>query len=180
MRLRTAVLGWLAVPAMAGVSAAAEPRYELVASTLTYHVSHLVHTVQGTSRAGRGKGVCKAGVCEFLVAAPLATFDSGDSNRDAHMLQCVRGGEFPLVTVRTKAPDAASAELVVDLAIEFAGRKKTYVGVRFTRKDEGDRVHLTGTLPLVLTDFGVERPSLLTIPIRDAAPVDVDLLWLRR
>jgi hypothetical protein len=40
-----------------------------------------------------------------LIAVPVKSFDSGDSNRDLHMLQVTRGAQFPLVTVRTRLPD---------------------------------------------------------------------------
>jgi hypothetical protein len=51
-------------------------------STLTYHVSHPLHQTEGVSHAARGKGVCHAGQCDFLVTVPVKSFDSGDSNRD--------------------------------------------------------------------------------------------------
>jgi hypothetical protein len=65
-------------------------------STFTYHVSHPLHQVEGVSHAARGKGVCHAGRCDFLIAVPVKSFDSGDSNRDLHMFQVVRGGQFPM------------------------------------------------------------------------------------
>ena len=64
--------------------------------------------MDGVSHAARGKGVFHAGQCDFLIAAPVKSFDSGDSNRDLHMLQVTRGGQFALVNVRTRSPEAAS------------------------------------------------------------------------
>jgi len=55
-----------------------------------YHMSHPMHEVDGTSHAALGKGVCHAGQCDFLVAATVKSFDSGDSNRDLHMIQTTR------------------------------------------------------------------------------------------
>ena len=70
---------------------AADGQWILDQSTLTYHVSHSLHQVDGVSHAARGKGVCHAGQCDFLIAVPVKSFDSGDSNRDLHMLQVTRG-----------------------------------------------------------------------------------------
>src|ERR1700730_16750729 len=92
----------LALPQLAP---AADSQWVLEQSTLTYHVSHPLHQVDGVSRAARGKGVCHAGQCDFLIAVPVSSFDSKDSNRDLHMLQVVRGGQFPMVTVRTRLPE---------------------------------------------------------------------------
>lgn len=102
---------------------AANDQWVLEQATLTYHVSHPLHQVEGVSHAARGKGVCHAGVCDFLVAVPVKTFDSGDSNRDLHMLQVVRGAEFPMVTVRFQLPESAASESTVhtDLEVQFAG-----------------------------------------------------------
>src|SRR5580658_8572342 len=82
-----------------------DTQWVLEQSTLTYHVSHPLHQVDGISHAARGKGVCHAGQCDFLIAAPVKSFDSGDSNRDLHMLQVTRGGEFPVISVRTQLPE---------------------------------------------------------------------------
>src|SRR5580692_8493299 len=107
---------------------AADHQWVLKQSTLSYHVSHPLHQVEGVSRAARGKGVCHNGQCDFLIAVPVKSFDSGDSNRDLHMLQVARGGQYPLVTLRTSLPqDAASSTTVrADLEIEFAGQTAKY------------------------------------------------------
>src|SRR6202047_739230 len=94
----------LAFPAFGG----SDSQWVLEQSTLTYHVSHPLHESEGVSHAARGKGVCHAGQCEFLIAVPVKSFDSGDSNRDLHMLQVTRGAQFPMVTVRTRLPEQAA------------------------------------------------------------------------
>src|SRR5476649_1402024 len=98
------VMACLVVP----VAARADSRWALESSTLTYHISHPLHQTEGVSHQARGKGVCKAGQCDFLIAVPVKSFDSGDSNRDLHMLQVTRGAQFPMVTVRTRLPEVAS------------------------------------------------------------------------
>src|SRR5581483_10648022 len=64
----------------------ADNQWTLQTSTLTYQVSHPMHHVEGASHAAKGKGVCGTEECNFLVAVPVKSFDSGDSNRDLHML----------------------------------------------------------------------------------------------
>ena len=86
----------------------ADSQWILSQNTLTYHVSHPLHQSEGVSHAAKGKGVCHEGQCEFLIAVPVKSFDSGDSNRDLHMLQVTRGAEFPLVTVRTRLPESTA------------------------------------------------------------------------
>jgi len=57
---------------------AADHQWVLKQSTLIYHASHPLHQTEGISQAARGKGICHEGQCEFLIAVPVKTFDSGD------------------------------------------------------------------------------------------------------
>jgi len=150
--------------------------------TLNYHVSHPLHQVDGVSHAARGKGSCHSGQCNFLVAAPVKSFDSGDSNRDLHMLQVVRGGQFPMVSVRTQLSTEAakSTEIHADLEIEFAGQTVQYKQVPFQLAVQGSEAKLTGTIPAKLTDFKIEPPSLLTVPVKNDIPIYVELTWKRQ
>jgi hypothetical protein len=56
--------------------ASADSQWILDQSTLTYHVSHPLHQVDGTSHAARGKGVCHDGQCDFLIAVPAMSSSS--------------------------------------------------------------------------------------------------------
>lgn len=156
----------------------ADSQWALEKSTLSYHVSHPLHQVDGVSHDARGKGVCRGGQCDFLVAVPLKSFNSGDSNRDLHMLQVARGGEFPLVSVRFRIPESELSAPTVnaDLEIQFAGQTAHYK-VSFQRSTEGKDVRVTGTIPSTLTDFKIDPPSLLTFPIKNEIPVKVDMTW---
>ena len=57
--------------------ALAQSQWVLEQNTLIYHVSHPLHQTDGVSHAARGKGVCHDAQCDFLVAVPVKTFDSG-------------------------------------------------------------------------------------------------------
>jgi len=171
---------WLAASALSPV-AAAQAQWNLAQSTLTYHVSHPLHQVDGVSHAARGKGACHQGQCDFLIAVPVKSFDSGDSNRDLHMLQVTRGGEYPMVTVRTRLKEeAASGEIRADLDVEFAGQTAHYKDVPFQLAGQGSEVKLSGVIPSKLTDFKIDPPSLLTVPIKNDIPVRVEMSWRRQ
>ncbi|HWF66082.1 MAG TPA: hypothetical protein VN670_02185 [Acidobacteriaceae bacterium] len=157
----------------------ADANWVLQQSTLSYHMSHPVHEVDGVSHAAKGKGICHAGECDFLIAAPVKSFDSGDSNRDLHMLEATRGAQFPMVIVRTRFPLAASASptIYVDLEVQFAGQTARYQHVTFQRVTQGNQVRITGTIPATCSDFKIDRPSFLTVPIKNEIPVRVDMTW---
>lgn len=159
--------------------AQADQQWVLQQSTLSYHVSHPLHQSEGVSHDAKGKGVCHEGQCDFLIAVPVKSFNSGDSNRDLHMLQATRGAEFPLVTVRTRLPESAAASTMVqaDLEIQFAGQTAEYKQVSLLLAKEGDNFHITGVVPAKLSDFKIEPPSLLGIAVKNDVPVRVDMAW---
>jgi len=158
---------------------AADRQWVLKQSRITYHVSHPLHQTEGVSRAARGKGICHDGQCEFLIAVPVKSFDSGDSNRDLHMVQVTRGAEFPMVTVRTRLPEtvSASATIKADLEIQFAGQTAQYKQVAFEVVTQGDDKRISGTIPTTLADFKIDPPSLMALPVKNEFPVRIDITW---
>ena len=159
--------------------AQADSEWVLEQSTLTYHVSHPLHQVDGVSHAARGKGVCHAGQCDFLVAAPVKSFDSGDSNRDLHMIQVARGAQFPLVSVRTRFQEdaAGSATMRSDLEVQFAGRAAEYKQIQLQLVRQGKSIRVSGVVPATLTDFKIDPPSLLSIAVKNDIPVRFETTW---
>ena len=166
----------LALPPLAH---AADSQWILQQGTLTYHVSHPLHQSEGVSHEARGKGICHDGQCDFLIAVPVKSFDSGDSNRDLHMVQVTRGAQFPMVTVRTRLPESASTSTTIqaDLEIQFAGQTAQYKQIPFQLVTQGDKIRITGTIPATLVDFKIDPPTLLTMPVKNEIPVRVDLTW---
>jgi YceI-like domain len=160
-------------------AARADGLWVLDQSTLTYHVSHPLHEADGVSHAAKGKGICHAGECNFLIAVPVKSFDSGNSNRDLHMLQVTLGADFPLAIVRFRVPESelASPTIHADLEIQFAGVTAHYKQVVFQRVAKGNDTEVTGTIPLQLSDFKIKPPELLAIPMKNDVPVRVDTTW---
>jgi hypothetical protein len=160
----------------------ADSQWVLAQSALTYHVSHPLHQVEGVSHAAKGKGVCHAGQCDFLIAVPVKSFDSGDSNRDLHTLQVARGGQFPMVTVRTRLPEDAAgpATIRADLEVEFAGQTAKYSQVPFQLVTQGNETRISGTIPATLSDFKIDPPSLLALPVKNEIPVRVEMTWQKQ
>jgi hypothetical protein len=160
---------------------AAQTQYILVKSALTYHMSHPMHNVDGSSTAARGKGTCGDGKCDFLIAAPVKSFSSGDSNRDLHMIEAVHGAEFPMVVVRTTLPqNVPDGTIYADLEVQFAGETAHFPHVPFQKATSGNQVHITGTVPSTCSDFKIDRPSFLTVPIKNEIPVSVDMTWQKQ
>jgi hypothetical protein len=145
---------------------------------IVYHVHYPLKNVKGEATNVKGKGHCEKETCQFLVAVPIKNFDSGDGNRDNHMLEVTKAAEHPLVSVKVEIARAANLGTIdASAEVNFAGKTHVYDHVRISGSSQGTKTTVTGRIPLMLSHFDIERPSLLSIKIDDSVPVDFELTW---
>lgn len=156
-------------------------------STISYKVVHKLHTVRGTSRKAEGKGrLLPDGRAQVMVRVPVDSFDSGNSNRDAHMKEAVEAARFAYVELKAAGDGVtpprsypATLERTFQGEVHFHGvRRPVEVPVRLTFEDAG-RVRASARFAVSLDSFQVERPSLMFVKIDDAVRIEADLLFRR-
>jgi hypothetical protein len=150
-------------------------------STLAYRLVHKFHEVNGVSRAVEGKArVLPDGTVQVMVRAPLDSFDSGNSNRDAHMLEATGAAQNPYVEFKgvghLDAPAAHPSEARVALRGVLTLKTPRAVEVALTvRFDSADRAHAEASFPISLEEHQVERPSLMFVKVDDRVVIDAKL-----
>ena len=149
-------------------------------SSVEYRVSHPAHVVTATSKESRGKIQCDdKKVCDYLVAVPVKSFDSDSGGRDQHMLEVTKAALNPMVQMKGRvtlpAGDALNAK--IDVEITFAGVTKKYDGLQVDWKKNGLNWLATGKWVLKLSDFKIERPALLLVPVDDAFQMTFSQTW---
>lgn len=148
---------------------------ELVKGSATYEVKHLVKRVTSESHELKGKIQCGDKECEFLVAAPVKSFTSSDSNRDANMLQTTEAAKYPVTSAKGKFPksELEKADWVLPVTVDFHGVQQNY-DAKIHRKSENET---KASFNLILTKHKIERPSLFGVDIDDEVPMTFDLKW---
>ncbi len=151
-------------------------------STISYLLIHKFHEVVGTSTVVEGRArLLPGGGLQVMVRAKVDSFDSGNGNRDAHMLEVTEAARFPLVTLKAAGTLTPPATYPATLALDLDGEVglhgvtravKVPVTVTFTSPKEATA---EGTLTLSLEAHGVERPSLLFVKVDDALVVKAKL-----
>ncbi len=153
--------------------------FELQSSKIDYLVKYLIKKADGASIGARGKGVCSDTGCEFLVAAPIKTFESKDSNRDLNMLSTVKADKFPMVSAMIKTDkEIVGNKMIANLEVEFAGVKKTYEKVPFEFKKTANGFSVSGSFDLLVDAHKVEKPSLLGVDIENIVPINISAQWI--
>jgi len=155
---------------------------DLREGTLSYTVVHRLHEVRGVSRQVEGRALAQPdGTVRVQVRAKVASFDSGNSNRDEHLREATHGVAHPYASVkgtmrRLVLPLAAPAESTLHAVVELNGRKQA-VDVPVRLKPEGRSVRATFSFPISLEAFKVDRPQLLLVKVDDRVVIKGDLLF---
>ncbi|MCP3137261.1 YceI family protein [Pyxidicoccus xibeiensis] len=156
------------------------------ASNLTYKLHHPLHEVVGKAPPSDGKArLLPDGTLQVNVRANVKDFDSGNSNRDAHMQEATEAAKFPLVDFKgqakgVKLPTTFPATVPVTLKGEltFHGVKQGMdvpMKVTFTSEKEATA---TGTFDVSLDTHKVERPSLLMKKVDDKLVLETTLKFV--
>ena len=91
------------------------------------------------------------------------------------MLKVTKGDLNPMVSASGSfaADLLTKVQAVIPSTIDFAGAKKDYpINVTIVQKPN---MKISGVLPLILTDFKIELPSLMGISIKDETPIEFEM-----
>ena len=150
--------------------------WELSSGTSQYEVKHLVKKVHSESKELKGKMNCASNECEFLVAAPVKSFTSSDSNRDLNMMETTEASKFPVTSAKGKLPAdklEQKGKWTLPIEVEFHGVKKEYTAEIERVKDMTYKADFI----LKLDQHKIDRPSLFGIKIEDNVPMTFNLVW---
>lgn len=154
--------------------AAVSKTWTLSSSTTKYTISHSFKTIDGSTTKSAGKILCTESTCEFLIAAPVISFDSQNSNRDSHMLQTVRGIQFPDVLVRGMQIKYMVGEQKIPIEIEWGGKKSKVENVSVKIEEKNGVLKVSSHFPVLLSQFAMKAPSLLGFSIKDEVQIHFD------
>lgn len=154
--------------------------FDLREGTLSYKVVHKLHEVEGTTRKVEGRALAQpGGTVKVQVRAKVATFDSGNSNRDEHMREATHEASHPYAEVKGTMSDislplTAARKVTLHAAVELNGERRA-IDVPVQLEPAGQGIRVRFAFPISLDAFKVERPQLLLIKIDDRAVISGDL-----
>lgn len=96
----------------------------------------------------------------------VTTFDSGNSNRDSHAMEVVDAITYPYVDFTSTAIVQKGDSLFATGKLTFHGVTKD-ITMAGTATWQPNRLDVHGAFNIGLTEFKIDRPSLLMIPVED-------------
>jgi polyisoprenoid-binding protein YceI len=174
------------IPVLLALALAASPGGALVvdpaASVVKFHLDHKLHKVDGRSSAIEGKVIVGSdGKVMTMIRIPVATFDTGDANRDSHMRETLEAAKHPHVvlkgvtSVTVPVAHGKAVETRLQGELDFHGVKQAVsLPVEVSFQPDGGAV-VRAKFAVSLEAHRIERPSLLFVKVDDQLLMDVEL-----
>lgn len=139
-------------------------------STVTYAAQHPLHKWEGVSRDVNCALIYNDDTKapeSVAVSVKVVSFDSQNNNRDSHAIEVLEGLKYPNVTfVSSDVKANEDGTLTAKGRLTFHGITKP-VALQATRKDTGGKMTITGEFPVSMTEYNIERPSLMGLKTED-------------
>lgn len=148
-------------------------------SWITYHLTHPLHEVEATSKVPLFHAEIDPQNREIKGAdaqVDVTSFDSGNSNRDSHAMEVIDALDYPAVTFTSTKIVQFGDSLSISGVLMFHGISRNIVAAALS-KWSANKLEVLGSFDLSLTEFKIQRPTLLLIPVNDRLRFKFDAVF---
>ena len=136
-------------------------------SYITYEASHPVHDWSGTSDAVQGVVITKNDIPNRMaIAATVSSFNSKNSNRDAHALEVLDALLFPKVSFYSEEMVLSKDSLNLNGELKFHGVSIPLETIASWTKSDNTYI-LEGEFNVQPSSFNIKLPSFMLVKMRD-------------
>jgi polyisoprenoid-binding protein YceI len=148
-------------------------------SKVSYNMRHPMHSWEGVCKDVNAVLLMNNStrmIEQVAVSIRVDGFNSGNANRDSHALEVLEGLKYPKVTFTGSNIKASKEILTVEGNLTFHGITKP-VTIVATREDFTNKLVIDGKFDVSLTDFKVERPTLIGMKTDDIINLKFQLIF---
>ena len=155
------------------------PSFETTASSVTYSMVHKLHSWQGVSKdlkVATKWNEQKNEIEQISIVVNVATFNSGLSSRDSHMMEVLDGLTYPRIIFSSSNVQYTPDGILVKGKLQFHGVERM-IETKVKLEKVNRKWMFTGSLPVLLEDYKVERPSLLFVKVYNLVKIDFQVAY---
>ncbi|MGD0591991.1 MAG: YceI family protein [Bacteroidota bacterium] len=163
------IFGWMLLAVLCAAGQTKSIECSKNETSVTYLLSHPLHHMESTSKeidCHIEIDPAKKEIKTVSAQIDVMTFNSGNSNRDSHAMEVIDAITYPDVMFSSTSIVQNGDSLIATGKLTFHGVTKNIV-IAAATKWSPNRLEVNGSFDLSLTDFKVERPSLLGIKCDD-------------
>ena len=146
-------------------------------SIINYTGKHFLHKWSAENKNISGLiQIEKETISNIGVIAKVSDFRSGNSNLDSNSLRVLDALQFPNVIFKSTSINQEDGQIIIDGIMNFHGIEKNInISAKVIQLDGA--VQLSGKFSVYLTEFLVDRPSLLTMKVDDEINLEFELYF---
>ncbi len=155
------------------------PTFDNTTSTVKYSMRHKLHSWEGVSnglKVATKWNDQKKEIEQISIVVGVASFNSGLSSRDSHMLEVLDALTYPRIIFSSSAVQYTPAGIIVKGKLQFHGIERM-IETKVNMEKVNNNWVFTGTIPILLEDYKVERPSLLFVKVDNLVKVDFRVVY---
>lgn len=146
-------------------------------SFINYTGKHFLHKWSAENKNISGLiQIENESISNIGIVAKVTDFKSGNSSLDSNSLRVLEALQFPNVIFRSTVVNQEDGQIIFEGVMNFHGIEKDFtISAEVTNLNEVTQ--LSGKFIVSLSDFLVERPSLLTRKINDEINLEFELFF---
>lgn len=155
------------------------PTYEASTSSVKYSMVHKLHRWEGVSKdlkVATKWNEQKNEIEQISIVVNVATFNSGLSSRDSHMMEVLDGLTYPRILFSSSSVQYTTDGILVKGKLQFHGVERM-IETKVKLEKANRRWVFSGSFPVLLEDYKVERPSLLFVKVDNKIQIDFQVAY---
>jgi len=155
------------------------PTYETSASSVKYSMVHKLHSWEGVSKelkVATKWNEQKNEIEQISIVVNVATFNSGQSSRDSHMMEVLDGLTYPRIIFSSSSVQYTPEGILVKGKLQFHGVERM-IETKVKLEKQNRKLVFSGSLPVLLEDYKVERPGLLFVKVDNLVKIDFQVVY---
>jgi len=148
-------------------------------SLITYSMNHPLHSWTGISKDINSVIITdekRETISQVAVSVKISSFDSKNANRDSHAIEVTEALKYPNITFNSKTIKQEGNKLIVEGTLSFHGLNKD-ISFKAEKSVTKNKVEVKGGFEIKMTEFNVERPTLMGFATDDEIKITFDVIY---
>jgi polyisoprenoid-binding protein YceI len=149
-------------------------------STITYYMSHPLHTWSGESKDVTSvikTNESRDSIFEVAVIVKIESFESKNTNRDSNMIVVTEALIYPAISFMSNSITQTGNDLEVTGTLKFHGISQE-ISFNATKKKSGKKLEVEGNFSAKMTDFNITPPAFMGMNSDDNIKLEFDIVYL--
>ncbi len=146
-------------------------------SSISYSGNHFLHkwSAENNNLSGLIK-IDNKDVLNIGIVAKVADFKSGNSSLDSNSYRVLEALKFPNIIFKSTSISSLNGQSIIKGLIEFHGIEKN-INVNVELNNIDNTTQINGEFTINLSDFSIDRPSLLLKKIDNEIKIEFILFF---